>query len=65
MIASFLNAPAPLTAADALTMCLVSAAVGAALVVIVLILWIKVRIWIDARQAEEERIAGRTVLKRV
>ena len=65
MIASFLNTPAPLTAADAMAMCMVSAALGAGMVVVVLILWIKIRVWIDTRQAEEDRRAHRTVLKRV
>jgi hypothetical protein len=65
MIASYLNTPAPLTVADALAMCVVSAGLGAALVVVVLILWIKLNLWLEDRQAEEDRIAGRTILHRI
>jgi hypothetical protein len=62
---TMLTAPAPLTAADALAMCLVSACVGACLLLVVLIVWIRIRIWLDVRRAERERQESRTVLKRI
>ena len=65
MIADLLNAPAPLTAADAVAMCLVSAAVGAALIVIVLIAWIKIRLWIEDRQVDRALRTNRTILHRI
>lgn len=57
-----LSTPAPLTAADALAMCVASAAVGAAIVIVILILWIECR----RRDAlQRERIASRTILQRM
>lgn len=65
MIAEILNAPAPLTAADAIGMCVASAVAGAALVILILIAWIKILQWSETRQAEEDRLVGRTILKRI
>ena len=55
------NIPAPLTAADALALSIVSACVGAIIVIIVLIIWVKI---IDARAARYHRnhyLTGRTI----
>ena len=65
MISDLLNSPAPLTAADALAMCLVSAAVGALLVVILFYLWIWWLLWLGKRAGQRDRASDRTILKRV
>ena len=65
MISEILNTPAPLTAEDALKMCIASAFGGAVLVVVLLLVWIWAAERTFRRRRELERQASRTVLHKV